>query len=87
MIEINSKFNIGDEVYFMNNNQICKDIIKDITITYNIYSDTKVITSTSQKNVYNLKNDHKNNLGDIRYSLIFTDDNLFFTREDLITAL
>jgi hypothetical protein len=86
-MEINSKFNIGDEVYFMNNNQVCKDIIKDITITYNIYSDTKVITSTSQKNMYNLKNNYTNDIGFMRYNNIFTDDNLFFTKEDLIATL
>jgi hypothetical protein len=86
-MEINSKFNIGDEVYFMNNNQICKDIIKDITITYNIYSDTKIITSTSQKNIYNLKNNYTDSKGFIRCNNIFTDDNLFFTKEDLIAVL
>jgi hypothetical protein len=86
-MNIVSKFNIGDEVYFMNNNQVCKDIIKDITITYNIYSDTKVITSTSQKNIYNLKNNYTDSIGFMRYNNIFTDDNLFFTKEDLITIL
>jgi hypothetical protein len=86
-MNIISKFNIGDEVYFMNNNQVCKDIIKDITITYNIYSDTKVITSTSQKNMYNLKNNYTNDIGFMRYNNIFTDDNLFFTKEDLIATL
>jgi hypothetical protein len=86
-MNIISKFNIGDEVYFMNDNKVCKDIIKDITITYNIYSDTKVITSTSQKNIYNLKGNYTDSIGFMRYNNIFTDDNLFFTKEDLITIL
>jgi hypothetical protein len=71
----------------MNDNKVCKDIIKDITIIYDIYSDTKVITSTSQKNMYNLKNNYTDSSGFMRYNNIFTDDNLFFTKEDLIAVL
>jgi hypothetical protein len=82
-MEITTKYNIGDEVYFINNNKVCKDIITSVHITYDIYKDKQ----HSQKNIYCLKNPHKNNLGGLRYEVLFTDDNLFLKKEDLINSL
>jgi hypothetical protein len=82
-MEITTKYNIGDEVYFINNNKICKDIIKTIDINYIIYADKEPY----QKNYYFFKNIYKNTLGVLGHELMCTDNNIFLKKEDLINSL
>lgn len=78
-MEIKTKFNIGDEVFFMLDNKVTKDIVENIEIGINMLLKT-------QKEVYFLKTNKELHpfIGKIA---CISGDKLFLTKEELLASL
>jgi len=76
-MNIETKFNVGDEVFIMHNGRLNKRAIKSISI--DIRTERDLVVST----LYNVGSEPE---GIFRSKFIFYEDELFGSKEELIKA-
>jgi hypothetical protein len=75
-MEINTKFNIGDKVFYIHNNKLCKGVVRDIhVLVFPVGLKRNISISYSIRNSFNIE------IAD------FFEKDLFETKEELINNL